>query len=72
MSIMAEWNSTDSYATRTTALATYLNTSTVHDNGVADQLQGGGAMDWVFADLSGPNKDRLDGLRTGDTIVGIS
>jgi hypothetical protein len=72
MSIMAEWNSADSYSTRTSILSAYLNTSTVHDDGVADHLEGGRGMDWVFAGLTGPNRDKLDGLLPGDTIVGIN
>ena len=52
--IMAEWGSTDSYATRLSALAGYLNASTVHDNyqngaAVMDQLLGNAkANDWFL------------------------
>jgi hypothetical protein len=56
--IMAEWGSADSYATRLSALAGQLNTSTVHDNyasgkPVADQLLGNAlANDWFFAGVN--------------------
>ena len=56
--IMAEWGSTDSYATRRSAVAGDLNINTVHDNiasGVAveDQLHGDAlANDWFFAALT--------------------
>jgi hypothetical protein len=69
--IMAEWNSADSYAMRTSALSSFFNTSTVHDDGVADQINGGGGQDWVFALLSGANQDHLTHLAPNDTVVGI-
>ena len=53
--IMAEWGSTDSYTTRLSALASYLNSNTVHDNSASgkplvDQLLGNAsANDWFFA-----------------------
>jgi hypothetical protein len=56
--IMAEWGSAASYATRLSALAGYLSTSTVHDNyasgkAVADQLLGNtSANDWFFAGVN--------------------
>jgi hypothetical protein len=56
--VMAEWGSADSYATRLSALSSYLNTSTVHDNyssgkPVADQLLGNAlANDWFFAGVN--------------------
>jgi hypothetical protein len=65
--ILAEWGSTDSYSTRLSALAGYLNTSTVHDNlsngkPLADQLLGNAsANDWFFAGandvVKGKNKN---------------
>jgi hypothetical protein len=69
--ILAEWNSADSFATRTTALAGYLNTTTVHDDGVADHLGGGGGQDWFFALLRGPGHDKLDGVAPNDSVVNI-
>jgi hypothetical protein len=56
--IMAEWGSADPYATRLSALAGSLSTSTVHDNyasgkAVADQLLGNAlANDWFFAGVN--------------------
>src|SRR5262249_43625394 len=53
--IMAEWGSTDSYATRLSDLGSLLNTTTVHDNiangaGIVDTLSGNiNANDWFFA-----------------------
>ncbi|HLJ95402.1 MAG TPA: choice-of-anchor Q domain-containing protein [Gemmataceae bacterium] len=65
--ILAEWNSTDSFSTRTRVLGSYFNTSTVHDNGVADHLEGGGGQNWFFASI----QDKLDGNKPGDLVVGI-
>jgi hypothetical protein len=69
--ILAEWNSADSYAARVNALSGYLNSTTVHDNGVANQVDGGGARDWIFALLDGRKKDRLTGVTADDVVVGI-
>jgi predicted metal-binding membrane protein len=69
--ILAEWNSGDTYAVRTMALGFYFNTTTVHDDGIADLLEGGGGQDWVFALLSGPNQDKLGRIASNDTVVGI-
>jgi hypothetical protein len=68
--ILAQWNSAATFSARTAALAAILNATTVHDNGVADHLEGGGGMDWFFGALSGPNKDKLDGFGNG-LVVGI-
>ena len=48
-----------------------LNAATVHDNGVSDQLQGNGGLDWYFASLSGMKKDATD-LHSGEVAVNIS
>jgi uncharacterized protein (TIGR03118 family) len=53
LSILAEWNSSDSYATRIDKLRNgtgvpALNSSTVVDDGVADGLFGGAGQDWFF------------------------
>jgi hypothetical protein len=69
--ILTEWNSSSSVAVRTAALASSLNTTTVHDNGIANTLEGGGGQDWFFALLGGPNKDNLMGVAPNDTVVGI-
>jgi hypothetical protein len=71
--IMAEWGSTDSYATRLSALGGYLNTNTVHDNyvngvAVADQLLGNSkAMDWFFAGVN----DHVTGKNANDVVTTI-
>jgi hypothetical protein len=70
--ILAEWNSSASYAARTAALGAYFNTTTVHDDGRADRIDGEGGRDWVFALLSGPQKDRVKGVASNATVVGIS
>jgi hypothetical protein len=70
---MAEWGSTDSYATRLSALAGYLNTSRVHNdssNGkaVADQLLGNAsANDWFFSGLT----DVVKGKNKNDVVTTI-
>jgi hypothetical protein len=72
--IMAEWGNTDSYATRLSALAGYLNTSTVHDNSangapIADALSGNrNANDWFFAGVN----DSVTGKNTNDVITRIN
>jgi Ca2+-binding RTX toxin-like protein len=61
-SILAEWSRTDiDYATCIAHLtgsmsgglngSYFLNASTVHDNGLADNLYGGPGMDWFFAGI---------------------
>jgi hypothetical protein len=54
--LMAEWGSSDSWATRQQALSSgvgsgrwALNTTTVFDDSVADTLVRGGGKDWIFA-----------------------
>ncbi len=54
MSILAEWQSADSYATRISKLRSSYNPplalgTTVFDDGAADKLTGGAGMDWLFA-----------------------
>jgi hypothetical protein len=72
--IMAEWGSTDSYSKRLSALASYLNTSTVHENyqhdmAVKDQLQGHTqANDWFFAGVN----DLMTGKNPNDVTTTIS
>jgi hypothetical protein len=69
--ILTEWGSSASYAARTAALGSYFNTTTVHDDGMSDLLCGGGGRDWVFALLSGSQKDRLRNIAGNATVVGI-
>jgi hypothetical protein len=78
--IMAEWGSSDSYATRVTDLnnggglngAYILNASAVHDNGQADTLFGAptssSALDWFFAGLS----DVVKNNKPGEVTTSIS
>jgi hypothetical protein len=64
----------DPYATRLSALAGYLNTSTVHDNSangqpVADQLLGNAsANDWFFAGLN----DVVNGMSKTAMVTSIT
>src|SRR5207245_11398397 len=65
--ILAEWGSTDSYATRIANLMGTLNPSTVHDNGMADNLYGGAGMDWFFAGMA----DILFNHTSGEVITSV-
>jgi hypothetical protein len=68
---LMEWNSADSYAMRTGSLAAIFNTTSVHSDGLSDQLEGGGgtaALDWLFM---GP-LDNISGNNSSDTIVRIT
>jgi hypothetical protein len=71
---LTEWSSTsplDTYAVRTAFLASTFNAATVHSDGLADQLQGGGgsvAIDWFFASAL----DQITGANVSDTQVTIS
>jgi hypothetical protein len=80
--IMAEWGRTDvDFQTRIAHLngtlaggangGELLTAATVHDNGVRDNLFGGGGLDWLFAKLSGPDKDVQGRLSSGDVITGL-
>jgi Ca2+-binding RTX toxin-like protein len=79
--IMAEWGRTDAdYLTRVHHLdgsvsgglngSFFLNTTTVHDNGVVDRLFGapGSALDWFFAGAS----DKVKHKRNGEILTSIS
>jgi Ca2+-binding RTX toxin-like protein len=73
-SVLAEWNSSNSYATRITHLTNggglnivLLNSSTVHSNGLADKLYGGAGMDWYFAGMM----DVIFNRTTGETVTSI-
>jgi hypothetical protein len=66
---LAEWNSNTSNGLA--ALATTFTTSTVHSDGQADQLQGGGgnaALDWFFASTL----DKINGSNSFDQITTIT
>jgi Ca2+-binding RTX toxin-like protein len=73
--IMAEWCRTDeSYAARIGHLGGQaggvngpyvLTGATVHDDAASDSLFGGGGLDWSFAQLTGPHKDKLNDAENG-------
>jgi hypothetical protein len=80
--IMAEWGRTDEdFLTRMAHLngtlgggangATLLTKATVHASGVSDKLSAGSGLDWLFAALSGPDKDVLGSLRRGDVVTAL-
>jgi hypothetical protein len=84
-SILSEWASTDSYATRVSDIqgqthtgadlnGTYfLNSSTVQDDKSIDVLVGGSGRDWFFADTTGQTGpcDIVLGLHAGDTVTNV-
>jgi hypothetical protein len=65
MSILAEWQSADSYATRVSNLQSgpypLARGNTVTDDGGTDKLTGGGGLDWFFADGHDTVADRQVG-----------
>jgi ELWxxDGT repeat protein len=77
--IMAEWDSTDSYATRIKELqnggglngSSVLNSTTVFDNNATDLLYGGAGLDWFFAHTKGKNQDKIYGQTSGEVVTGI-
>jgi hypothetical protein len=73
-SVLAEWNSSNSYSTRIAHLMTggglntvLLNSSTVHYNGQADSLYNGAGMDWYFAGAL----DVFFNKQSGETVTTI-
>ena len=80
--IMAEWTSSNNYATRIAHLrgdlAGGLNGSvflkskgsdaTVFDDGASDTLQVGPRQSWIFATLEGPSPDRLFAFWPGQIV----
>jgi uncharacterized protein YjiK/phosphodiesterase/alkaline phosphatase D-like protein len=76
--ILAEWNAAGAYLTRIANLqgssfAYRLTSSTVHDDGSGDHLQGGEGLDWYFAHLTGNKneKDKVDGPKKGEVLISI-
>jgi hypothetical protein len=74
--VLAEWGRTDAdYLTRIAHLmnggglngSTVLNTSTVHNDGVANSLYGGAGQDWFFAGVL----DALFNKQSGETVTSI-
>jgi hypothetical protein len=81
--IMAEWGRTDEdYLTRVNHLdgsvgggqngSSFLDATTVHDDGAVDTLIGttGSALDWFFAGTGGP--DVVRNRRTGEIVTPVS
>jgi Ca2+-binding RTX toxin-like protein len=76
--IMAEWGSSDSYATRVSDLTSggglngscLLNASTVHENGKADTLYGttGSSLDWFFVGAT----DIIKNKKSGEVLTPIT
>jgi hypothetical protein len=69
--ILAEWRSADSYTTRVSKIKAGLPGgyklvwgTTVHDNGKADTLTGGGGMNWFFKGT----KDKITDFLSGEQI----
>jgi ELWxxDGT repeat protein len=77
--IMAEWDSSDSYATRISKLSKggvlngsyVLNSTTVFNNDAINVLYGGTGIDWFFAHLKGKNVDQVKNLNSGEVVTGI-
>jgi hypothetical protein len=66
MSILAEWQSADDYATRLSVLRSGYRAlaPTIVDDAAADHLTGSGGMDWFFAGA----QDTLTDRQTGEAI----
>jgi Ca2+-binding RTX toxin-like protein len=68
MSFLAEWQSADSYATRISSLRSSWHSlspgTTVFDDGSADQLTGGGGMDWFMTGV----QDSITDYQGGETV----
>ena len=82
-SVLAEWNSSRSYAVRVANLSgtgtgtrlngrAFLNATTVHDDTASDQLLGGSGLDWFLADLNAahPKRDKIQSSN-GETVSQI-
>ena len=78
-SIMAEWDSADSYTTRVNKLTNggglngsyVLNSTTVHDDNTTDVLYGGSGLDWFFAHIAKKNGDQVKNRTSGEVLTGI-
>jgi hypothetical protein len=77
--LMAEWDSGDSYSTRISKIskggglngAYVLNSTTVSQNGMANDLYGGALSDWFFAHTSAKknNADKIHNQAQGETVT---
>jgi hypothetical protein len=71
-SITMTWSGPGTFNQRVTALGSVLSTSTVHDDGVEDQLDGGQGPDWIFANVAGPGvNDKIGGKKSNDLVTDI-
>lgn len=76
--IMDAWTSDDNgdqaaYNTRRASLTGLLNTTTVHDDGDEDKLEGNAGLDWFFANITGSGvKDKVSGVKTGEVVTDIN
>jgi hypothetical protein len=59
------------YSDNTGAHIALLDPTTVFDDGIGDTLNGGAAMDWFFARLSGTAKDTLTNVLPGEIITSV-
>jgi tRNA A-37 threonylcarbamoyl transferase component Bud32 len=81
--LLAEWDRTDgtTYQQKVDHLSGattggnngpyFLTTSIVHDDGNPDNLVSGGGFNWYFARLTGPGKDKIKGLKTGEIVTAL-
>jgi hypothetical protein len=46
-----------------------LNSATVHDDGVQNQVNGGQGMDWFLANTK---RDKVNGVRAGEIVTDTS
>ncbi len=69
---MQTWKSSASFDDRIDELMPYLAPN-VGDDGVSDQLNGGGGNDWYWAHTTGSpsQKDKLNGVTSHDEVTTI-
>jgi hypothetical protein len=59
------------YTDATGSHTAILDPTTVFDDGAIDTLNGGAAMDWFFAHLSGTNRDKVTNVTTGEVVTAV-
>ena len=80
--LLAEWTSGDFYSRKVARLtgtdtgglngSYFLNIGTVFDDNAPDLLSGAsGGLNFHFARLTGPNKDKIKNLQPGETVIDI-
>jgi VCBS repeat-containing protein len=67
--VLDEWASAQSYAARAAWLGGVLNSATVHDDGVQNQVNGGQGMDWFLVNTK---RDKVNGVRAGEVVTDTS